>query len=207
MGSPTKVDMGGLTYIVKDIEVGATRPGMSGTSLSGTELGYLDTVTDSSGIVASKSVIANSSGTVPYKPVIINHTTGATRTLTADQSGARIFLNKADGVVVTLPATAVGLTFTFICSTAVTSNAYKLSTSVQNTEFFDGTINSLQDAAIASAVWTADGSTHDNMSMNGTTSGGLVGTEFSITCAAANKWTVNGWLRANGTEITPFATS
>ena len=207
MGFPNKVDRAGLTYIVKDIEIGATTPGASGTALSSTELGFLDGVTASSGIVASKAVIADSSGTVPYKPVTIKHTTGATLALTAAQSGAKVFLAKADGVVVTLPATAVGLTYDFIVHTSVTSNAYKLSSSVQGTEFFDGTVNSSGDAAAASVVFTGDGTTHDNVSMNGTTTGGLIGTVLNVTCSAANLWTVSGWLVASGTEATPFATA
>jgi len=137
----------------------------------------------------------------------IRHTTGATRTLTAAQSGSTIYLDKADGVVVTLPASAIGLTFNFVVVTSVTSNAYKVSTATQGTEFFDGTINSLQDAAVASAVFTGDGSTHDNFSMNGTTTGGLVGTNVTFTCTAANKWTASGFVRASGTEATPFSTT
>lgn len=203
----TDIDLAGNTLIVENLQVGATTPGSTGTALSSTELAFLDTVTASSGIVASKAVVANSSAQVPYKPVTILHTTGATRTLTAAESGALVYLAKADGVVITLPATALGLTYDFIVNTSVTSNAYKLSTAVQGTEFFDGTINSLQDAAVASTVFTADGSTHDNVSMNGTTTGGLIGTWLKVTCTAANKWTVSGFNRASGTEATPFATS
>lgn len=138
---------------------------------------------------------------------VIRHTTGATRTLTAAQSGTTVYLDKADGVVVTLPASAVGLTYRFVVVTSVTSNAYKLSTATQGTEFFDGTYNSLQDAAVASSVFTGDGTTHDNFSMNGTTTGGLVGTDIEVTCTVANKWTVSGNVRGSGTEATSFATS
>src|SRR5262245_57902469 len=111
---------------------------------------------------------------------MLRHTTGATRTLTATESGTTVFLDKADGVVITLPAWSAGLTDRFVVVTSVTSNAYKLSTATQGTEFFDGTYNSLQDAAVASAVFTGDGSTHDNFSMNGTTTGGLVGTDITV---------------------------
>jgi hypothetical protein len=208
MGNPTQIDLAGNTLVVKDIQVGATAPGQSGTALSSTELGFLDTVTATSGVVASKAVIANSSGTVPYKPVVIRHTTGATRTLDGTTDcGAQVFLDKADGVVITLPAAAVGCSYDFIVVTSVTSNAYKLSTATQGTEFFDGTYNSLQDAAVASAVFTGDGSTHDNFSMNGTTTGGLVGTAIRVTCSKANTWTVSGNVRGSGTEATSFATS
>lgn len=203
----TNIDLGGNNVIVESLAVGATAPGQTGTSLSSTELSLLDTVSATSGVVAGKAVIANASGQVPYKPTVIRHTTGATRTLTAAESGATVYLDKADGVVITMPATAVGLSYDFVVVTSVTSNAYKLSSAVQGTEFFDGTYNSFQDAAVASAVFTGDGSTHDNFSMNGTTTGGLVGTQFNVTCTAANKWTVSGFVRASGTEATSFATS
>jgi len=203
----TNIDLGGNNLIVESLAVGATRPGQAGTSLSSTELSLLDTVSATSGVVASKAVVANSSGQVPYNPVVIRHTTGATRTLTAADSGAQVYLDKADGVVITMPAAVVGLSFDFIVVTSVTSNAYKLSTATQGTEFFDGTINSLQDAAVASAVFTGDGSTHDNFSMNGTTTGGLVGTLLHVTCSKANTWTVSGFVRASGTEATPFSTT
>lgn len=158
-------------------------------------------------IVENIKVGATASGQAGAASTVVRHTTGATRTLTAAQSGALVYLDKADGVVITLPASAVGLTYRFVVVTAVTSNAYKLSTATQGTEFFDGTYNSLQDAAVASAVFTGDGSTHDNFSMNGTTTGGLVGTDFTVTCTAANKWTVSGFVRASGAEATAFSTS
>ena len=207
MGSPLQHDMGGITLVVKDLQVGATSPGTTGTSLSSTELGFLDTVTASSGVVASKAVIANSSGQVPHVAVTVRHTTGNTRTLTAAESGATVFLDKADGVVITLPAWAAGLNYRFVVVTSVTSNAYKLSTATQGTEFFDGTINSLQDAAVASAVFSGNGSSNDNFSMNGTTTGGLVGTDIFVTATSTNKWTVTGFVRASGTEATPFVDS
>lgn len=60
--SSTEVDQGGLTYIVKDIKIGATGPGQEGsaTSLSSTELGFLDGITAGT-VIASKAVVVNSS--------------------------------------------------------------------------------------------------------------------------------------------------
>lgn len=209
MGSSTQMDMGGLDIVCNGLYIGATAPGQAGTNLSSTELALLDTVSATSGVVASKAIIANSSGFVPYKPNVIRHTTGATLTLTAAQSGGYVYLDKADGVTITLPATAIGLMYRFIVVTDVTSVGYKISTSVQNTEFFDGTYNSLDidGTGVVGVVFAANGSTHDNMTMNGTTTGGLAGTELCMTCTAANKWTVSGFNRASGTVATAFATT
>jgi len=140
---------------------------------------------------------------------VIRHTTGATRTLTAAESGTTVYLDKADGVVITLPAYSIGLTYDFVVVTSVTSNAYKLSTATQGTTFFDGTYNSLDidGTGVVGVIFTGDGSTHDNFSMNGTTTGGLVGAVLNVTCTAANKWTVSGFNRASGTVATSFVTS
>lgn len=143
---------------------------------------------------------------------IVSHTTGATRTLTVDESGSLYLLNKADGVIITLPAASVaniGVWYEFFAKTAVTSNAYKWSTATQNTEFFDGTFVGMDEDGVVTSgqVFTGDGTTHDNISMNGTTTGGRQGTQFRLTCTALNKWTVTGLFGGNGTIATPFATS
>lgn len=63
MGDPTKVDRAGLTYVVKDIEIGATTPGGSGTSLSSTELTFLDGAA-AANTGTNKAVITGTSGAV-----------------------------------------------------------------------------------------------------------------------------------------------
>lgn len=45
MGSPNKIDLAGMTLVCKDIEINATTPDSSGSSLSTTELTYLDGAT------------------------------------------------------------------------------------------------------------------------------------------------------------------
>lgn len=56
MGSSTEIDWGGLTPVVKDIKIGATAPGQAGTSISTTELGFIDGVTAGTA-AASKAVV------------------------------------------------------------------------------------------------------------------------------------------------------
>lgn len=160
-------------------------------------------VVDVDGVVEARY---NDGTSLPKVPVV-NVTAGATRTITAAETGTLFLLNKADGVVLTLPAAVVGRYYEFIVNTSVTSNAYKWSTATQGTEFFNGSFVSLQDAAVASTLFTGDGSTHDNISMNGTTTGGLIGTRFRLICTVANLWTIVGDVRGSGTEVTPFATS
>lgn len=62
MGSPFKEDHGGLTLVVKDLEVGVTKPGAAGTSLSATQLGTLNVTVGTN--VASKQVTADANGDI-----------------------------------------------------------------------------------------------------------------------------------------------
>lgn len=140
---------------------------------------------------------------------VIRHTTGATRTLTAATSGSTVYLDKADGVTITLPAAVVGLSYRFKVITAVTSVGYKISTATQGTEFFDGSYFShdIDGTGIVGVVFTGNGSTHDNFNMSGTTTGGLEGTDLEVTCTVANKWTVSGHNRCSGAAATSFSTT
>lgn len=139
----------------------------------------------------------------------INHTTGSTRTLTADQSGATIFLNKADGVVITLPAPVVGLSFTFVALTSVTSNSYKVITNA-GTVFIKGLLVSVDTDSTNALAYdqVGNGSTHVAITMNGTTTGGLIYTNFQLVCMSSTVWgVVRGTNFGSGSVATPFATS
>lgn len=54
------IDLAGNTLIVQDIQVGATTPGSSGTSLSSTELSFVDGITAGTA-TASKALVLDSS--------------------------------------------------------------------------------------------------------------------------------------------------
>ncbi len=129
----------------------------------------------------------------------------ATLTLNAEDSGKTIILNRAAGCDVTLPASAEGLTFKFIIRTSVTSNDYSVATAA-TTDLFLGQITNIDtDTSNALAWYAPDGSDDDAMSMNGSTTGGLAGDEFTVTCIADKRWWVKGTLRATGIVATPFS--
>ena len=133
---------------------------------------------------------------------------GATRTLTANESGAVIDLDRAAGIVVTLPAPAEGLYFDFVASVSVTSNAYKVSTATQGTDFIaGGVLNIDSDTSDALVSHRCDGTTHDNYSMNGTTTGGLIGTKFRLTAVSGTVWVLEGRMIGNGTVATSCSTT
>ena len=58
MGSPNKMDWGGVTLQVKDVEVNCTAPGQTGTSMSAAELTFLDGVTAGT-VSASKAIVVD----------------------------------------------------------------------------------------------------------------------------------------------------
>ncbi len=128
---------------------------------------------------------------------------GATATLSIDQTGSTVLLDRAAGIIVTLPLAVPGLIYDFKANVSVTTNNYKVITGAA-TEFLVGGVS--QNAA-ALAVFSGNGSTHIAVTMNGTTTGGLAGTALRFTCLSTTRWMVEGINIASGTGVTPFAAS
>ena len=189
MASKTKTfNLAGVDLIVNRIMTGKTKPSQGETP-------FTSAVDD--GHIASKRNIID--------------VTAATRTMTAEESGSLVIFNKADGIVITLPtlsAANIGLTYEFQVNTSVTSNAYKWSTGAQGTDFFVGQVLTVDtDTAASPVAHAGNGTTHDNISMSGTTTGGLIGTRVKVTAISATQWQVEGVSMASGAVATPFATS
>ncbi len=133
---------------------------------------------------------------------------GATASLSEADSGSLVLFDRAAGIVFTLPAACkVGTFFDFIVATSVTSNAAKVITGA-GTELLTGSyVNVDTDTSNAVAAFTGNNSTHVAVSMNGTTTGGLVGTRLTFTKITATQWEVEGQVHGSGTVATAFATS
>ena len=132
---------------------------------------------------------------------------GATRTLLAKESGALCLLDRAAGVVYTLPTPVEGMQFDFLATVSVTSNAYKTITAAA-TQFLVGGIMSANLTVAASGdFFVANGTTHVAISENGTDSGGLVGGWYRLTAISATQWAIQGVNCGSGTNVDPFATS
>lgn len=130
---------------------------------------------------------------------------GATRTLLAEESGALCLLDRAAGVVYTLPTPVEGMQFTFLASVACTTNAYKVITAAA-TQFLVGSVTAGTLGAIMD-VFQADGTTIVALSTDGATKGGLIGDSFTVTAISATQWAIEGNVVASGTPATGFATS
>ena len=140
--------------------------------------------------------------TVNTKKQILNGL-GATATVSVDDSFETVVLDRAAGIIVTLPLAVPGLVYDFTASVSVTTNNYKIITGAA-TEFLVGGVSVL---ATGSTTFSGDGTTHRAVTMNGTTTGGLAGTTIRFTCLSTTRWAVDGNIIGPGAQATPFATS
>lgn len=133
---------------------------------------------------------------------------GATVTLTKDQSGSAVLFDRAAGIIFTLPANTPGMFFDFFVTVTITSNAAKVITAT-GTELLVGTIiNTDTDSSDAVASWKSLVAANNiATSMNGSTTGGIKGDWLRYTCLNSTTWNVSGFTLGTGTVATPFATS
>lgn len=127
--------------------------------------------------------------------------TASTLTATADlHAGKIVTLNRAAGIVVSMPAaTATGNVYKFFVGTTVTSNVYRIN--ALTTDIIQGGVAHSTDAAGVAilAIPTAD-----YISMNGSTTGGLIGTWIELTDVATGVWMCSGFVVSSGAEATIF---
>jgi hypothetical protein len=145
--------------------------------------------------------------TGPKSPTIVD-LTAATAAPTAAQSGSVFLFDRAAGVTVTLPAPVVGTEFTFIVTTTVTSNSYKVITDAGTTFLAGSVLGSVDNTANKS--WVGNGTTHlavTQAAASTNATGGIVGSWLRFTCVTPTLWEVVGLTVAGGTPSTPFATS
>lgn len=159
--------------------------------------------------------MANPSGNFPKFQTIntrvpVINDLGATRTLSVDESGALVVLNRAAGIVVTLPLAVPGLYYDFVVTTSVTTNSYKVITGAATEFLVGGYTNVDTDTSNAVAVFTGNGSTHiavTQAAASTNSTGGLIGSKLRFTCLSATRWMVEGIVQGAGSPATAFATS
>ena len=129
--------------------------------------------------------------------------TAATYTVATTQSGAVFTLNKADGIVVTLPTAAAGLNYTFIVGTTFTG-AGQINTD-NSSDLFSGFAH-LFDPATATDMNTfiPDASNDDTIDLGTAGQGWLVGGIIRLKATTAAVWHCEAFLHGDGTLATPF---
>jgi len=147
-------------------------------------------------------------GSLKFKRNVVTVDTDAAVTLSTSNRGTLYVLAKADGITFTLPPAEAGLTYEFFVSVSCTSNNYGIDT--DGTDNFEGVVlNVDKDQAYSSltmlqAIGIANGSpTH--IDMDGSTTGGLIGSRIVVTAINADRWMVEGILHGDTNVVTPFS--
>lgn len=140
----------------------------------------------------------------------VTNTGGAYATpivLTTAQSGRVILVNDAAGLDFTLPAIAagdVGTRFSFVVTTTVTSNNFRVTAAAG--DLLNGAVWLADfDTANTGAYFAANGSSNLVVTCNGTTTGGKKGTWLDFIAISATGWWVQGNMFGDGTLATPFS--
>ena len=100
----------------------------------------------------------------------------------------------------------LGVLYTIWVPTTISTSSLKIAT--DGTDMYLGSLLSVDtDTSGAMVGFTANGTTHDFINLNGTTTGGVAGTWIEIRAIAALKYMVTGVILGTGTVATPFATT
>jgi hypothetical protein len=129
------------------------------------------------------------------------------RDILASESGSTFTFDTAAGQSFTLPVGVVGMKYRFVTTVDLTSNAYAVLANTDTAgDFFVGAVVGAIEGAATDETHFANGSTHLGISMNKTTTGGLIGGWLEIECIAANLWYIKGIQSCTATPATPFTT-
>jgi hypothetical protein len=128
--------------------------------------------------------------------VVINQST-----YRVTETDFRLALSRAAGSTINLPAaTGSGRELEFFVATALTSNAYILDTS--GSDALQGVAWQAADGGSTVVAFESGGV--QEIQLNGSTTGGTVGTVIRLVDIAAATWHVDIRGSATGTEATPF---
>lgn len=131
----------------------------------------------------------------------------ATRQLQDHESGALCLFDRAAGVVYTLPTPVIGMYFDFATVVTVTSNAAKVITKTIASQFILGILEMGIAGSATTLAAQGNGTTHVAISMNGSTTGGVIGDSFRLTAISSTQWVASGLVSGSGSLATPYATS
>ena len=127
----------------------------------------------------------------------------ATYTVATTQSGAVFTLNRAAGIVVTLPTAAAGLQYTFIVGTTFTG-AGQINT--QNaSDLYSGFAQVFDEGTAQDTnTFIPDASNDDTIDLGSVEQGWLVGGIIRLKATTAAVWHCEAFLSGDATLATPF---
>jgi hypothetical protein len=122
----------------------------------------------------------------------------------ASHAGRTMVLDIASGATVTLPAASgTGNIYKFFVATTVTSNDYIIQVANASDTMAGMAIVANDGGDTASIFETAADS--DTITMDGSTTGGILGAQVEVQDVASNVFSVVVRTAATGTEATPFS--
>lgn len=128
----------------------------------------------------------------------------AALTLDNSYAGKTMVFDIAAGVSVTLPAaTGSGDVFRFVVKTTVTSVADVVQVA-NATDVMAGMLMGCQDGGDTVEGWET-ASTSDTITLNGSTTGGILGDFIEVQDVAAGLFSVRGQITQTGSQATPFS--
>ena len=157
----------------------------------------------------------STAGGVPLVLHYIRNVVSATSdtTLTVAQSGSICTGNKADGITITLPAAATGLTYAVHVGTTITSNAFTI-TAASSADTMQGQLISndftdlgsltIMNENVTTVAFDQPAADDHQIAMDGTTKGGKLGSYVNCTAITAAIWHVDGFLSSDGSLATCF---
>lgn len=130
-------------------------------------------------------------------------TVTAATTLTRGRHGNLVVvLDSATGRTITMPAsTGSGDVYTIYVKTTVSSGSHVIQVA-NSTDVMNGGVAISTDIAGVTMLAAA---TSDTITMNGSTTGGLAGSQVTLTDVVAGFWMVSGFLVSTGAEATPWS--
>jgi hypothetical protein len=149
--------------------------------------------------------VVSQAGFITGTDAVAASVTASTLAVTDAYNGATIPLNRAAGQAVTLPAASGSqAVYTFYIGTTISSNSTTIKVA-NSTDIMQGALLSVKATSGSTQYNTVSDS--DTITLNGTTTGGIVGSYIQVKDIASGYWVVTGVLQASGVLATPFSAS
>ena len=133
--------------------------------------------------------------------------TGASKTLTAADSGTTYGFNRAAGIVVTLPTPAAGVHYTFLVETTFTGAGQIKTATTDGTDGFLGTAVLYDQGTATDMNSFTPAASNDVIDLGQIEQGWLPGGWIKLTGVNTTTWWVEAFLQGDATLATPFTDS
>ena len=118
--------------------------------------------------------------------------------------GTEYIVNDGNGGAIVLPNTAVGKRITIILGTILTGNL-TITAAATNQLFKGYAIMEATDVANNKTLFQPDGTDDDVITLNGSTTGGLVGDKIELVGISSTEWRVRATMSHTGAAANPFS--